>query len=357
MGMWMSSFQPGGFPDYPREDLSEYVQDSHLARLKERAILITGGTGFIGSHLLHTLSELGAHPSLFVLDYERQMLPIGSSVYHGNLADFHDCLRIVGRTNPEVIVHLAAQPLVDTAMDSVVDTMESNVRGAYNLLEACRNVGKRIKTIIWISTDKVYGNQPRAYDESSALMGYDHPYDASKLCGDLLAQTYARAFNMPIVIVRSGNIYGEGDLHWDRLIPGTIRSALFGEPPLIRSNGLLRRDYIYAGDIIHAYMKTLSAALQGKLAAGTAINFGAMRSHTVLDVAQKILSALGRTDLAPVVQDAARHEIPEQHVSYEFAKTALGWEPAIDLDLGLQKTVEWYTRFFKLENERMRDLL
>ncbi len=349
--------QPASFPDYPLTDLRQFVHDPAFADLSQRSILVTGGTGFIGSHLVGALDALGVRSSLFVLDYERQTLPFNSSIYHGNLADLHDCLRIVGRVNPEIVFHLAAQPLVDTAMDSVIDTMESNVRGAYNLLEACRNVGKRIKTIIWISTDKVYGNQPKAYDESSALMGYDHPYDASKLCGDLLAQTYARAFNMPIVIVRSGNIYGEGDLHWDRLIPGTIRSALFGEPPLIRSNGLLRRDYIYAGDIIHAYMKTLSAALQGKLAAGTAINFGAMRSHTVLDVAQKILSALGRTDLAPVVQDAARHEIPEQHVSYEFAKTALGWEPAIDLDLGLQKTVEWYTRFFKLENERMRDLL
>lgn len=341
--------QPASFPDYPLEDLSEFLQDPSLSELNQQSVLVTGGTGFIGSHLVRTLDAMGVRPSLFVLDYERQTLPAGSSIYHGNLANLHDCLRIVGRVNPEIVFHLAAQPLVDTAMDSVIDTMESNVRGAYNFLEACRNVGKRIKAIVWISTDKVYGSQPDAYDESSPLIGFDHPYDASKLCGDLLAQTYARAFQMPIVIVRSGNIYGEGDLHWDRLIPGTIRSALFGKPPLIRSNGLLKRDYIYAGDIIRAYLKTLSAALQGKLAAGAAINFGAMQSHTVLDVVQKILTVMERPDLAPVIQDHARNEIPEQHVTFDFARTVLGWEPSVDLERGIQKSVDWYTRFFNLD--------
>lgn len=341
--------QPASFPEYPLEDLSEFLQDPSLSELIQQSVLVTGGTGFIGSHLLRTLDALGVRPSLFVLDYERQTLPAGSSIYHGNLADLHDCLRIVGRVNPEIVFHLAAQPLVDTAMDSVIDTMESNVRGAYNFLEACRNVGKRIKAIVWISTDKVYGSQPDAYDESSPLVGFDHPYDASKLCGDLLAQTYARAFQMPIVIVRSGNIYGEGDLHWDRLIPGTIRSALLGKPPLIRSNGLLKRDYIYAGDIIHAYLKTLSAALQGKLAAGAAVNFGAMQSHTVLDVVHKILAVTERPDLAPVIQDHARNEIPEQHVTFDFARTDLGWEPLVNLEHGIHKTVDWYTRFFKLD--------
>ncbi|MCQ3936018.1 MAG: sugar dehydratase [Chloroflexi bacterium] len=341
--------QPASFPEYPLEDLSEFLQDPPLSELNQQSVLVTGGTGFIGSHLVRTLDALGVSPSLFVLDYERQTLPANSSIYHGNLADLHDCLRIVGRVNPEIVFHLAAQPLVDTAMDSVIDTMESNVRGAYNFLEACRNVGKRIKAIVWISTDKVYGSQPDAYNESSPLVGFDHPYDASKLCGDLLAQTYARAFQMPIVIVRSGNVYGEGDLHWDRLIPGTIRSALFGKPPLIRSNGLLKRDYIYAGDMIRAYLKTLSAALQGKLAAGAAVNFGAMQPHTVLDVVHKILAVTERPDLAPVIQDHARSEIPEQHVTFDFARMVLGWEPLVDLERGIQKSVDWYTRFFKLD--------
>lgn len=345
------------FPAYPLDDLQEHVQDAQRAGLRHAEILVTGGTGFIGSHLVHALGRLGARPSLFALDDERPTLPVSGPIFHGDLADLHDCLRIVGRVNPEIVFHLAAQPLVDTALDSVIDTMESNVRGAYNLLESCRNVGKRIKAIVWISTDKVYGNQPHAYQEDSPLMGYDHPYDASKLCGDLLAQTYARAFHLPVVIVRSGNVYGEGDLHWDRLIPGTIRSALFGKPPLLRSNGLLKRDYIYAGDIVRAYLKVLFAALQGKLPAGAAINLGAVRSHTVLEVTRLILNAVGQPDLAPHIDDHARHEIPEQHVNYEFAKTLLGWEPLVDLEHGLRKTVDWYTRFLKLEDECTREPL
>jgi CDP-glucose 4,6-dehydratase len=353
---WSAS-QRSSFPDYPLENVSEFAQDASLAEIFGGSVLVTGATGFVGSHLVHTLSRLGVRPSLFILDYERQFFPSGATIYHGNLSDLHDCLRIVGRANPDIIFHLAAQPLVDTAMDSVIDTMESNVRGAYNLLEACRNVGKRIKAIVWISTDKVYGHQPTALREDSPLLGFDHPYDTSKLCGDLLAQTYAKVFGLPIVIIRSGNIYGEGDLHWDRLIPGTIRSALLGNPPVIRSNGLLKRDYIYVSDIVRAYLLSLFAALQGKLPAGTAINFGALQSHTVTDVVQKILGALDRPDLAPVIQDHARNEIPEQHVDFELAKKVLGWEPLIDLEQGIQKTVNWYIRYFNSEDEIMREPL
>ncbi|MBI5351476.1 MAG: NAD-dependent epimerase/dehydratase family protein [Chloroflexi bacterium] len=356
MPNWTAS-QRSSFPDYPLENVSCFAQDTSLAEMFGGSVLVTGATGFIGSHLVHTLSRLGVSPSLFVLDYERQFFPSDATIYHGNLADLHDCLRIVGRSNPDVIFHLAAQPLVDTAMDSVIDTMESNVRGAYNFLEACRSAGKRIKAIVWVSTDKVYGSQPNAYRENSHLIGYDHPYDTSKLCGDLLAQTYAKVFDMPIIIIRSGNIYGEGDMHWDRLIPGTIRSALLRKQPLIRSNGLLKRDYIYVSDIVRAYLLSLSAALQGKLSAGSAINFGAAQSHTVTDVVQKILAALDSADLAPVIQDQARHEIPEQHVDFELAKKVLGWEPLIDLEHGIQKTVNWYMRYFNNEDDLVREPL
>jgi len=169
----------------------EFPRDFALDELRESPVLITGGTGFIGSHLIQRLISLDVTPSLFVLDYERQNIPENSAIYHGNLAEFHDCLRIVGRSNPGIIFHLAAQPLVDTALDSVIDTMDSNIRGAYNLLEACRNVGRKIKAIIWVSTDKVYGPQHDSLKEDSPLLGFDHPYNTSKLCGDLLAQTYA----------------------------------------------------------------------------------------------------------------------------------------------------------------------
>ncbi len=341
------------FPEYPLEDLGGLARIPSAAALTDRSVLVTGATGFIGSRLAQLLSALGVRPSLFVLDYERTNLPSNSAIYHGNLANLYDCLRIVGRANPEIIFHLAAQPLVDTALDSVIDTMESNVRGAYNLLEACRNAGKRIQAIVWISTDKVYGLQTEPLKETSPLLGFDHPYDASKLCGDLLAQTYARAFGLPIVIVRSGNVYGGGDLHWDRLIPGAIRSTLLGKPFLIRSNGQLKRDYIYVSDILRAYLLALDGLLTGKLQAGSAINFGASRSHTVSEVVDEILRLLNRVDLRPVIQNHARSEILEQHVDFEQARALLGWTPQVEFESGLRKSIAWYRQYFKLERDEL----
>lgn len=342
---WPAIHDPS-FPEYPLEAIHETIRGSFLAGLPTSSVLITGATGFIGSHLANTLGNLGVRPSLFVLDFERQVFPPGSTIYHGNLANLHDCLRIVGRSNPEIIFHLAAQPLVDTALDSVIDTMESNVRGAYNLLEACRNAGKRVKAIVWVSTDKVYGLQREPLREKSPLLGFDHPYDASKLCGDLLAQTYANAFGLPLVIVRSGNVYGGGDLHWDRLIPGAIRSTLQREPFIIRSNGLLKRDYIYVGDIIRGYLLALDGLLSGKLSTGSAINFGAEHPYTVLEVVEEILVALDMPDLKPIIKNIARNEIAEQHVDFELAKELLGWEPLTDLERGIQKAADWYKRYF-----------
>jgi len=345
MSIWDLPPFPAHLESPPDDDLRDLVRIPSVPALAERSVLVTGATGFIGSRLTHTLGALGVRPALFVLDYERQNFPFGSRLYHGNLADLYDCLRIVGRVNPEIIFHLAAQPLVDTALDSVVDTMESNVRGAYNLLEACRSAGKRLKAIVWVSTDKVYGSQVGALKENAPLLGCDHPYDASKLCGDLLAQTYARAFGLPIVIIRSGNIYGEGDLHWDRLVPGTIRSALHGQPPLIRSNGRLKRDYIHVSDIVRAYLLALDGMLSGKLQPGSAVNFGATRSHTVLDVVDTILAALNRPDLRPLVQNQARSEIPEQHLDFELARELLGWTPSVSLDSGIRRSIGWYRQY------------
>jgi len=323
--------------------------DAFLHELRETPVLITGGTGFIGNHLVQRLASLGVTPSLFVLDYERQSLPKRSAIYHGDLASLHDCLRIIGRSNPEILFHLAAQPLVDTALDSVIDTMESNIRGAYNLLEACRSVGKRIRAVIWVSTDKVYGPQSDSLTENSPLLGFDHPYNTSKLCGDLLAQTYANVFGLPIVIVRSGNIYGEGDLHWNRIIPGTIRSVLHNRQPMIRSDGLNKRDYIHVADIVHGYLLALKGLVAGKILRASVINFGASQSYTVLDVVHKILATLGRSDLQPLIMNHARSEILEQHVDFQRARDLLGWTPTIDIDAGLRQTAEWYKNYFQSE--------
>lgn len=313
---------------------------------KNKKVLVTGGTGFIGSNLVARLIEMEVDLALFVLD-EETPLPENVTIFRGNIQDAPDVERTITRFQPEYVFHLASQPLVDTALINVYDTLDSNIRGTINLLQSCVAYAKHLKGMVVVSTDKVYGDSfTGKVDENSPLLGTGHPYEVSKTCADLIAQMYARVFSLPIVISRSGNIYGKGDRNWDRLIPGAFKSAMTDIPPIIRSNGKYIRDYIYVEDIVDGYLLLMDGLLNGKIRNGTAINFGSNQSTSVLDIVHLILKITGKISLAPIVQNSAKFEIPNQTLNWEWARE-LGWEPKTPIEIGLEKSYEWYKNVIK----------
>jgi CDP-glucose 4,6-dehydratase len=299
-------------------------------------ILCVGGSGFIGKHLVRKLSKLGT--DVHVMDISHSVPDLGT-FHRGDVTKFEECIRIMGRTSPDYVFYLAAQPVVDIARDSPFDTLETNIRGAYNFLHAVRDVGRHVKGIVWVSTDKVYGDHSDDVSEHSDLRGDDHPYNASKLCGDVIARMYAKCYGLPIVIVRNGNIYGPGDIHWNRIVPGTIRRVMHGESPVLRMNGF--RDYIHVDDIVNGYLHSMMGLLDGTVKYGDVVNFGSPKGVYASDVISLILSKMGRKDLK-VTQITSKNEIPYQHIDFEYARNVLGWVPEISFNVGLDRTISWY---------------
>jgi len=317
---------------------------------QSKKVLITGGVGFVGSHLTKRLLSLGADVALFVLDEESPIPDTVSIIYRGNLQDAPDIARAIGRYQPDYIFHLAAQPLVDTALVNVYDTLDSNIRGAINLLQSCVSSAKCLEGIVFVSTDKVYGVFDGTIDETAPLLGVGNPYDTSKACADLLAQMYAKVFGLPIVIVRSGNIYGEGDNHWDRLIPGTFKSVLANKNPVIRSDGTFTRDYIYVEDIVDAYL-LLADSLKDKYLMGKAINLGAEKKTSVIEMVDTILMCTGQLHLKPEILNIAKFEIKHQHLNWEWAKE-LGWSPKTSLEDGLKLCLPYYQAMYDKKRKK-----
>jgi len=239
----------------------------------------------------------------------------------------------------------AAQPLVRLANRAPVDTFETNIRGTWLLLEACRR-SPTVKRIAVASSDKAYGDQDiLPYFEAAPLQGR-HPYEVSKSCADLIAQAYYTTYRLPVGITRCGNIYGGGDLNWDRIVPGTMRSVLRGEAPVIRSDGTLLRDYLYVADIVEGYLR-LAECLEDPALHGQAFNFGMDDPQTVLEVAQAIIAISDYPDLKPVVLNQASHEIAKQYLASEKAHRLLGWRAQYSLAEGLRRTLAWYREFFQ----------
>ena len=307
--------------------------------------VVTGGQGFIGKNLTQRLVEMGLDVCS-TYSYTFPSEPDSRHLKHFklNVTQFDDCLKLINQENPKVIFHLVAQPVVTAAMRHPFSTMELTVRGSYNLFEAIRQSGKPV-AVMCISSDKVYGENMSA-KESDPLNGTDHPYNAAKICEDVIAQSYAKSFGLPIGIVRSANIYGRGDLHWDRLVPSVCKDILTGTQPTLRSNGQMMRDYIFIDDILDAYIKVVECIVHNELPYGTPINFGSDECYTPSEITDLLLRIAGSSYSSPIIQNGARDEIPHQHIDYSFAKQKLGWTPKTNIQNGLEQSYQWYKEYF-----------
>lgn len=316
-----------------------------------RRVLVTGATGMVGSWLTKELLARGAAVVTFLLDADphSELLRSGdvqrTEVVNGALETFADVERAVNAREVDTVFHLAAQAIVGTARRDPLGTFEANIRGTYHVLEACRRHATLVRRVIVASSDKAYGAQAKLpYLESMPLEGRE-PYEVSKSCADLLAQSYHHSYGLPVAILRCGNIYGGGDLNWNRIVPGTIRSLLQGERPIVRSDGRYVRDYLYVKDVVGACL-AVSDGLDNPKVQGQGFNFSPEKPLTVLEIVQAITKAMNARSLKPVILDNAPGEIRDQYLSSAKARRLLGWRPAYGLDKGLAETIAWYRGFF-----------
>lgn len=316
---------------------------------RNRRVLVTGCTGLLGAWLTESLCERRAD----VIGLVRDSVP-KSNFYlmgldkrvvcvRGAVEDFDLVERTLNEYEIEVVFHLAAQTLVGIANENPRSTFSSNIAGTWNVLEAVRRA-RRVRAVILASSDKAYGTQDKLpYREDSPLLGR-HPYDVSKSCADLIGQMYSHTYRTPVAITRCGNFFGGGDLNFNRIVPGTIRSLLQGERPIIRSDGTLIRDYFYIKDAVEAYILVAEALLNSR-ALGEAYNFSNELQVTVLELVSCIQRLMGREDLEPVILNGASNEIPHQYLDAEKARNEFGWKPRYTLEQGLKETIEWYRGF------------
>jgi CDP-glucose 4,6-dehydratase len=315
-------------------------------------VFVTGATGLVGSWLVRELVESGAHCVVLMHDWNPQSELIRSgvvnatTVVNGALEDFNSLERAINRNEIRTVFHLGAQPIVSVAHRNPLQTFESNIRGTYNLLEACRLHSSLVKRILVASSDKAYGQAENLpYTEDMPLAG-KQPYEVSKTCADLIAQSFACAYQLPVAIARCGNIFGGGDLNWSRLIPSLIRSLIYGEIPIIRSDGHSLRDYIYVKDVVSAYIKLAEKIDRTPEISGEAFNFSPGKPQAVLELTAMILRIMDCESVKPTILNQAGDEIKSQYLDSTKARRELDWSPGFTIESGLAETILWYREFF-----------
>lgn len=349
------------------EDLVKIADSASVARRwepspgfwRDRPVFITGATGFLGSHLTRIVAGLGSQLVILVRDQVPANPVIASWVgavtqVSGDVRDQALLERILGEYEIATVFHLAAQTIVGVANRNPVSTFDSNIGGTWAVLEAVRR-SPLVKQVVVASSDKAYGSQPSLpYTEDMPLLAV-HPYDVSKACTDMLTFSYRQVFDVPASVTRCGNFFGPGDNNWNRLVPGTIRTLLRGDRPVIRSDGTPIRDYLFVEDGALAYMQLAEAMATDPDTVGEAFNFSTETQLPVLDLVRQIGIAVGRPDLEPTVLGAAEHEIPHQFLSAKKAASVLGWRPRYSIDEALAITVAWYRSLLAAGDIRLSD--
>ncbi len=313
-----------------------------------RRALVTGAGGFVGAWLSLALTEAGAEVVGLLRDEPAtntfDLLGLGRrvSVVRGSVTDQALLERAFAEYEIDSCFHLAAQTIVGRASDAPIATFETNIKGTWALLEACRRQ-PAVSRVVVASTDKAYGTQAELpYREEMPLLAMA-PYDASKACADILSRSYHATYGLNVAVTRCANIYGGGDLNYSRLVPGTIRSALAGERPIIRSDGSPVRDYLFVDDAVSAYL-VLAEALTSQEVAGRAFNFGSNHPTSVREMTDMVLDAAGRSDLEPDVRGTGvpANEIDRQYLDSTLARDELAWTPEVGIEEGLRRTVGWF---------------
>ena len=315
----------------------------------DKNVFITGCTGFLGSWLTAELVRQGANVVGLIRDRIPQSMLVRSGVItqinvaHGDICDYHLVERIIAEYEIDTIFHLAAQTQVMIANRSPMSTFETNVRGTWQLLEAARH-NPTVERIVVASSDKAYGVQDELpYREEAPLQG-KYPYDVSKSCADLISLSYAHSYGLPVAVTRFANLYGGGDLNWKRIVPGTIKSVLRGERPIIRSDGTFQRDYMYVEDAVRGYM-LVGEQVAREDVRGQAFNFGLDKPASALEVVETIIAISDKPELEPIILNEAKNEIPHQYLASDKAHRVLGWRAEYDLAAGLSAATDWYQAF------------
>lgn len=317
---------------------------------KDRSVLVTGATGLVGGWLVKELLKRESRVTALVLDSEptSELFRSGDinriSVINGNLDSYEDVSRAVSQSEAKTIIHLGAQTIVGTALNDPISTFKANIQGTWNVLEAARRMPSLISSIVVASSDKAYGTSEQLpYTEDQPLNG-DGPYDVSKSCTDLIAQTYGKTFGLPVTIARCGNIYGGGDLNWSRIVPGTFRDIALDKATELRSDGSFTRDYVHVLDIVDAYLYLAESTVRLKIN-GQAFNFSRDEPLSVIDMHRAVYEAVGIEYKKPTIINSAKSEIRDQHLDSKKARDLLNWNSRISLSEGLKITAEWYSNY------------